>query len=359
MPVTQKDIAMLMGISRQAVAAALEGDGSSRVSARTREKVQKLARELNYIPNAAARKLRGGDSRTIGILAPSGMPHSNTVYAEVCHILRSSAYTVLTMDHAAGELPQLCHQLASCGVCGIIVMDCINTPSKLLPMPDLPIVFCRTKLGWSDIDTDKELTGYLGTKHLLDHGYGRVDFLSGHGTMNSRREQGWKRALQEAGSTGEIISMSEYDGNAARLISRLQESRVRAMFCSNDFLAAKLMRALSASGIRVPEDIALVGCDGFSFVEFTTPSLTTVVQPVHELAQQCVDMLLHRIKEHIHGIILERAVIPPRLWLGGSCGCADHAPELLYQLNTTGNLEKDYRLNFNVSPWEVISTEVN
>ena len=128
--------------------------------------------------------------------------------------------------------------------------------------------------------------------------------------------------------------------------------KIDAIFTPNDLHGAALLQQLTQYGIRVPEDIAMVGCDGFSFVEFTTPSLTTVVQPVHELAQQCVDMLLHRIKEHIHGIILERAVIPPRLWLGGSCGCADHAPELLYQLNTTGNLEKDYRLNFNISPWE-------
>ena len=64
MPVTLKDIAMLSGISRQAVAAALEGDGSSRVSPETRQRVMALAKELNYIPNAAARKLRGGESRT-------------------------------------------------------------------------------------------------------------------------------------------------------------------------------------------------------------------------------------------------------------------------------------------------------
>ena len=355
MPVTQKDIAMLIGISRQAVAAALEGDGSSRVSAKTRERVLKLAKELNYVPNVAARKLKDGNSRTIGLLASPGMPHSNTVYAEVCQILRSYGYTTLTIDYAVGELPQLCNQLAGCGVAGIVVMDSITTPSKLLPLPDLPIVFCRTKLGASDIDVDKEAIGYLGTRHLLEHGYERVYYFGGHSALNIRREQGWARALKEFGKSGKVIYMQDHDGNADKLADYLKQEKVDALFCANDFIGAKIMRSLSRAGIRVPEDIALVGCDGCSFVEFTTPALTTVVQPVHELAQMCVELILHRMKEGINGVILEKKTIQPRLWLGGSCGCPDHAPELLYRLNTTGNLEKDYRLNFNISPWEAKS----
>ena len=113
MSVTLRDIALLSGISRQAVAAALEGDGGSRVSAATRERVRKLARELNYVPNAAARKLRGGHGRTIGLLASPGLMLSNAVYSEICQILRSLGYICLSVDQSTDELPMLCDQLSA------------------------------------------------------------------------------------------------------------------------------------------------------------------------------------------------------------------------------------------------------
>jgi LacI family transcriptional regulator len=357
MPVTQKDIALLKGISRQAVAAALEGDSSSRVSAATREKVLKLARELNYVPNAAARNLRGGKSRTIGILHAPGMPHSSMVYAEICLILRSYGYTTLSMDHAVGELPLRCNQLASCGVCGIIVTDCINTPSKLLPMPDLPIVFCRTKFGWSDVDVDKEMTGYLATSHLIEHGHKNIAYLTSQSAANNRREQGWQRALKSSGAAGRIIEMRQMDGSADQLINVIRDEKITAIFCSNDFLAGNVFGVLSSRNWKIPEDIALVGCDGCSFVQYTAPGITTIIQPVHELAEKCVQMILERIRNHQHGVILERFQIQPRLWIGGSCGCSPKIPEHICRVNTTGNLEKDYRLNLNISPWETAGTE--
>ncbi|MCI5780073.1 MAG: LacI family transcriptional regulator [Lentisphaeria bacterium] len=353
MPVTLKDLAMLIGVSRQAVAAALEDGGSgSRVSARTREKVRKLARELNYVPNAAARKLRGGSGRTVGILASPGMALANAVYAEVCQILRSRGYTCLTVDHAMGELPTLCHQLSACGVDGIVVMDAGEVPGKALRLPDLPIVFCRGRAGGTDLDVDKELTGCLATAHLLAHGHERVHYLTvSTGPGTSLRQQGWARALKEAGRTGMVIELRKLDGSAERLDALLRREKATALFCSNDFIAGKVMRVLTDRNWRIPDDIAVVGCDGHSFVEFTRPALTSVIQPVHALAERCADMLLERIERRIHGVILEGAVIPPRLWIGGSCGCPDRKPETVYRLDTTGNLEKDFRSNLNSSLW--------
>jgi len=352
MPVTLKDIAMLIGISRQAVAAALEGDGSSRVSPETRKKVLALAKELNYIPNAAARKLRGGESRTIGILASLGMPHSNTVFSETCHILRSRGYNCLTMDHASGELPVLCNQLAACGVAGIVVMDVEHTPPKIMPLPELPIVFCRTKYGEADVDVDKVDIGYIATRHLLQHGHKQVYYLAGFSSPSSRRQRGWKQALKDAGADGKVIELRDMDGSADTLEAILKKDGVTALFCSNDFLGAKAIRILRDRNWRIPEDIAVVGCDGHSFVEFTSPSLTTVIQPVHELAEKCAELILNRIANKENGIVLEHVEIPARLWIGGSCGCPERKLEHYYRLNTTGNLEKDYRLNFNSSLWD-------
>ncbi len=353
MPVTMKDIAMLIGISRQAVAAALEGNGGSRVSPETREKVLKLAHELNYIPNAAARSLKGGTTKTIGILASPGTPYSDAVFAEICQILRSHGYSYLAADliPQISELPQVCQALASRGVDGMIVIGASKTPPKYL-MPDIPIVFCRTICGLSDIDIDKEQTGYLGTSHLLEHGHEAVSYLGIHHQGINLRERGWQRALHIHGAKGTRIDLHTLKGSAEQLEKILRKEKVTALFCSNDFLAAKVTRYLNRRGWKIPDDLALVGCDGNSFIEYTTPSISTVIQPLHPLAEQCVELILNRVKNRICGVILERINIAPRLWTGGSCGCPEHPFDLLFRLNCTGTLEKDYRLNFNISLWD-------
>ena len=351
MSVTLKDIALLSGISRQAVAAALEGCGGSRVSEATREKVRKLARELNYVPNAAARKLRGGHGRTIGLLASPGLMLSNAVYSEICQILRSLGYICLSVDQSTDELPVLCDQLSACAVEGIIVLDAANVPGKMMRVPDVPVIFCRSMAGGSDLNVDREAIGYLATKHLLSHGHKAVHYLTIQSNSVGKRRQGWARALKEAGATGKTIELRKLGGDAAALDELLRREKATALFCSNDFLAGKVMRVLQDRSWKVPEDIAIVGCDGHSFIEFTRPALTSVIQPVHELAEKCVNMLLERMEKHIHGVIMESAVIQPRLWIGGSCGCPDRAPETVYRLNTTGNLERDFRRNLNSDLW--------
>lgn len=351
MAVRLKDIALLSGISRQAVAAALEGGGSSRVSERTREKVRKLARELNYVPNAAARKLRGGDGRTVGLLASPGLMISNTVRAEVSSILLSKGYSTLFMAQELEDLPTLCGKLESCGVSGIVVLDAADVPGRLVRVPDLPVIFCRCPSGGYDLNVDRELTGYISTRHLLEHGHKSVFYLTTDCSSGSRRRQGWSRALKEAGAAGRLIELRKLGGDADELERLLRREHVTALFCSNDYLAAKTMRALQDRGWRIPEDMAIVGCDGHSFVEFTRPTLTTVIQPVHELAEKCVDMLLERMARHQCGPVMESIDIPPRLWIGGSCGCPDRSLRTIYQISTTGNLERDHRMNFNASLW--------
>ncbi len=353
MPVTMKDIATLIGVSRQAVAAALEGNGGSRVSPETREKVLKLARELNYIPNVAARSLKGGRTKTIGILSPPGSPYSDAVFAEICQMLRTHGYNFLSSDliPQVSELPQACRSLSSRGVDGIIVLGAPMPPPKTL-IPDLPIVFCRSICGFSDIDIDKEQTGFLGTSHLLEHGHKAVSFLGIHLQANTLRERGWRRALKTRGAGGSHIDLHLLKGSAEQLEKVLRKEKITALFCSNDFLAAKVTRYLTRKGWKVPDDIALVGCDGHSFIEYTTPSIATVIQPLHQVAEKCVDMILDRIKRNICDVVMERINIAPRFRAGGSCGCPEQPFELLFSLNCTGTLEKDYRLNFNISPWD-------
>ncbi len=118
------------------------------------------------------------------------------------------------------------------------------------------------------------------------------------------------------------------------------------MFASNDYVGGKIVKAAIQHGIRVPEDLAVIGCDGYSFTEFNTVSLTTMVQPIRARAKKIAELLEQRIernelKSPSAGIKLE-----PVLHIGGSCGCKEAVINELYQLNTFSLLERDERMNF-------------
>ena len=77
-----------------------------------------------------------------------------------------------------------------------------------------------------------------------------------------------------------------------------------------------------------------------------------MIQPIHQIAEQCAELILERIRKKINGVILSKIDVTPKLWTGGSCGCSEHPIRSLYRINSTGSLEKDYRLNFNHSLWD-------
>ena len=357
MTITMKDIAMLAGVSRQAVSSTLDGNNRSRVSPATREKILKLARQLNYVPNAAARSLNGGKTHAIGILSTNSSPFHSMLLSEVCQILTARGYYSLTgyYDYGTYCSSSALSEMVSRGVDGVIIMNS-NERKALEVHQKVPYVYCSHHHTEFDIGIDNELTGYLGTTHLLDHGHRRVHYLQ----IMSRdpeapshfhlRLEGWRRAHSERGIAVDdemIITLAELDGRGSRLVEALRRKKVTALYASNDYIGCKAMKCLFEYGIRVPEDIALIGCDGHSFTEFMPVSLATLIQPLHPIAEKCVDLLLERIEKtqlHVPPAFLK---IPPRVLPGGSCGCVSRSAEQLYRINTMGSLEKDYLINFN------------
>jgi LacI family transcriptional regulator len=361
MAVTMKDIAMLAGVSQQAVSSALNGNGSSRVAAAKKEKILKLARELNYVPNAAARSLSGGQTKAIGILGAINGGWQNNLNSEICELLISRGYNTLNSHYGVANFcaTKSLTELISRGVDGVIILNSQNK-KELETNQSVPFVYsshCHEH-GY-DVGVDNELTGYIGTRHLLEHGHQRVFYLFPMWQeTNHERADGWRRAHEERGisvSDSMMISMRELDGRVDRLLELLHKNKVTAIFAKNDYMAAKVMKCFYERGIRVPEDIALVGCDGYSFVEFCPVSLTTVVQPIRPVAEITVDLLLKRIADkELHAQFAENK-ISPLLWTGGSCGCRQQPIEQLYRLNTTSSLEKDMKINFNQNIMEVRS----
>ncbi len=214
MSVTMKDIALMAGVSQQAVSAALNGNGHSRVSEKTRSKVLKLAEELNYVPNAAAAALSGKDSKTIGIMA-AGMDGLNGfLVEELTWIFARLGCNTVTTFFAAGFFDEgrAAAELASRGVRGIVVLGASKKATFSLPVP---AVFSFSSLSEQgcDVFTDMERLAGVAVEHLVEkHGHERLAFVSPLADGNEVKYCGFQDSLRKYASSAlcEKISSDGY-----------------------------------------------------------------------------------------------------------------------------------------------------
>lgn len=352
MAVTIKDIAQLAGISFQAVSATLNGNGSSRVSQANRDKIIRIARELNYVPNTVARFLAGGRTGLVGII--TGAAHSiwnNLIAAECSEYLLVRGYASLTSHYIFSDSNQITpyHKLIQHGVDGLIILN--SGEEKTIYELGVPRVFGShyNKCG-HDVGIDNKLTGYIGTKHLLEHGHGKVLYLNIKLYPDDERIRGWRLAHQEKGidiNDDYILSLNQIEGSFEKMMRTLKKLKITAIFASNDYVAGRTMRYLTDRKVRIPEDIAIIGCDGASFTEFCHPPLATVQQPIRPQVEKMVDLLLERIENKELNSPLANIHFEPRLLPNTSCGCQTRPLTSHYRLNSSASLERDLKLNFN------------
>jgi DNA-binding LacI/PurR family transcriptional regulator len=356
MAVTMKDIAMLAGVSRQAVSAVLNGNGSSRVSEDNRQKILRIAEEINYIPNSAARSLKGGPTKTIGLLgAPYASGLNNALMNEISNMLHTKGYNLLSCEYNHGSFSAAggVTELLARGVDGIII---INSEDRHLMEKNqqVPYVFCsHNNFSGYDVGIDNVEGGYIAVKHLIDHGREKICFLSIKDSVDSNSKlKGMLRALSEANieiDTKYFLNLRELNGMSLKLIARLHSLHADAVFCNNDYIAAKLISVLILNGIKVPDDIAVIGYDGYTFSEFAAVPLTTVIQQVRKQAEIATEILLHRIKNNSLRVAPEGINLTPELHCASSCGCACNGLERMFTMNTYPMLEKNLKMNFDIN----------
>lgn len=352
MAVTIKDIAELAGVSFQAVSATLNGNGTSRVSQAKRDRIIEIANQLNYVPNTVARFLAGGRTGIIGII--TGAAHStwnNLIAAECSEYLLVKGYTTLTSHCILDDHNRIApyHRLIQHGVDGLIILN--SGGEKALQELGMPRVFGShyNKCGY-DVGIDNTLTGYIGTRHLLEHGHEKVLYLNIKLNPGDERIRGWYLAHQEKGieiNDDYILSLNQVEGSFEKMMRILKKLKVTAVFASNDYVGGRTMRYFFDQGIRVPDDIAIIGCDGASFVDFCQAPLATVQQPIRPQVEKMVELLLDRIENKELNSPLANINIEPKLLPNASCGCPVRPLLSHYRLNTSASLERDLKLNFN------------
>lgn len=341
MAVTLKDIALLSGVSRQAVSAVLNNSKNIRVSKEKRERILEIAKAENYKPNLSARHLRGIPTKMIGVLMwkhPGAMHRE--LFSEINRKLFEKGYkTYYVETNNAEQTEKAVADFLSRGVEGII-SSYVKFDIKKSECP-VPVVSISLEADEFDIYVDNVVGGYLAGHHLVEHGHKRIALLSTSVTENSRKLHGLKQALNEAGLhfNDNWIAQTGHNMECVdQIIDLIENEKVSAFFATNDYLAGKLLGVLNKLGYRVPEQIAVIGYDGMSFCEFTNPPLTTVIQPIKLLAAKTIEIMSHKIKNKILEPI-EPISIEPKLFIGSSCGCKRDNLDMLYWEGTLATLE--------------------
>jgi DNA-binding LacI/PurR family transcriptional regulator len=302
-----KDIARIAGVSPSTVSRALAN--SPRVSQATRERIQSIARELDYTPSQAARSLVMGSSPIIGVISPTlSDPYIASVMKgleEASHAAGYQRLVASTRGDAAREI-EMVRMLVGHNVGGLIILSSRANGEyhDLLGQIDIPIVFINslhTGEQVYNVATDNEYGGWLAARHLLDQGHDRIAYLSGpeRGRSQTARAAGYRRALEESGLPFEQRLLIPGDGSirAGRKalhwwLNQPQAQRPTAMFCYNDLSALGLLSEAYQQGVSVPDALSVVGFDNVPVAEISIPPLTTVEQRTEELGRLAVTSLL-------------------------------------------------------------------
>jgi DNA-binding LacI/PurR family transcriptional regulator len=317
------DIAKVVGVTQTTVANALAGRGN--VSEATRKRILQCAQDMGYRPNVLARGLAKGKTSTLGFLLPTiANPFYPEIAEEIERIAHAHDYQLLLcnthQDYALGR--QNLDRLVSRWVDGIIVMGSSMDLADLTRQfqNGLPIVLCNWQEnepspGIPFVNVDFRLAGELAAQHLLSLGHRRMAIIVDEPQQTARLE-GFRSALLASGITlqGAMIQQGHStleSGHVAAKNLLASSSRPTAIFATTDWMAVGAMEAVREEGLRIPEDISIIGLDDVIVGAHISPPLTTIAIPKHQLAKEATELLLQQIDRKSDQV--SSFLIPPSL----------------------------------------------
>ncbi|MGW6399710.1 LacI family DNA-binding transcriptional regulator [Streptomyces sp. NPDC055134] len=320
MRVSLKDVAARAGVSIKTVSNVV--NNYQHVTPAMRERVQQAIDELGYRPNLTARHLRQGRTGIIALALPElGNPYFAELAAAVIDAAALHDYIVL-LDHTGGRREQ--EILVSQGFRARVIDGLILSPIELEAedlrerTENVPLVLLGERhydLPYDHIAVDNVAAARTAVRHLIDMGRREVAFIGarrGHSQPAHLRVQGWREELLSAGLSVDdgLIATTEGWGHAdgAAAMTRILETgrRPDAVFAYNDPIAIGAMRVLSERGLRVPEDVAVVGFDDVVEGHFGAVTLTSVSPDKEAIARMAVESVLARLGGQAHE--------PRRVW---------------------------------------------
>jgi len=308
-----KDVAREVGVSTATVSRALRG--LPRVSEETRLRVVSVAERLDYVASPQAASLASGQTRAVGVIVPFV---TRWFYGSVVHgaeeLLREAGYDLLLYnlagDHEARHRVFRTHLLRK-RVDAVMVLSLSPTEEEIASLArlDRPVAIVGARVpGWSSVRIDDVVTAKIAVQHLVDLGHRRIGYVGG--SLENQldfaapldRLTGYRSALAAAGlrlnPVWEVASDFTVRGGLAATRHLLEASpRPTAIFAASDEMAIGAVHAVREVGLRVPDDVSVVGIDDHEMAEFF--ELTTVAQPVHEQGRLAARLLLQAIERGV------------------------------------------------------------
>src|SRR5258708_23408891 len=306
-----KAVAHHIGLTPGTVSAVLNDSPSARsIPQETKNRIHAAAKELNYRPNFFARTLRNKRTYTIGVIAEEiGDSYSSPIISGIEQYLRKREYFFLTVVHRHDPvlLSRYSQLLSERGVEGIITVD--TTVQEAPMLPTVAIAGHRKWKGVTNIVLDHERAAVLALNHFKDLKHERVAFMRGN-PLGADSKDRWEAICRVAAQIGmkmdpDLIVQIDTDDPtpmlgypfAQQLLAR--NKPFTALFAYNDISAIGAIRAFQEHGLRVPQDISVIGFDDIPGTMFQTPSLTTVRQPLNRMGEVAAQTLLERIEGNV------------------------------------------------------------
>ncbi|AFL89161.1 transcriptional regulator [Terriglobus roseus DSM 18391] len=309
MRATLKDIAVAVGVSVITVSKVMRGH--SDIGAETRRKVLEKAKELNFRPNLQARSLVTGKSQLVGLVVPDLLhPYFVEIAQSLAAELRKKGYYLVlsSSEEDRGLEEQQMEHLLALRLDALVVASCASEPPALfgqIQQQGTPLILLDRSFEDFPCDfvgSDNVQMGYLATSHLLSKKRKRIAHIRGPASSIGRgRYQGYRKAFEEVRrklddryvvETSTVDVDSNLEGKLAMTRLLAVDPRPDAVFCYSDPLAIGAIDAILEAGLRVPQDVAVVGCGNLHYDTHLRVPLTSVDQKSRELGMRVAKMLL-------------------------------------------------------------------
>lgn len=318
------DIARLAGVSTATVSKVFNQRGS--ISEETKKKIMQISKELNYQPSVVASALTGKKTYTIGLLIPDLV---NPFFAEMTRNVEDRAHelgfnlVICNTDNDMQKEMTYIQLLRQKSVDGIIIATGVRNDKLLkeLVHEQIPIALIAREMSVltaSTVLVDDFAGGYGAASYLAGLGHKRIAVIAENLSLASSKERvkGYRYALEEAGLVYDEAYVKESDfsleGGSRAASELLDEAEPpTAIFACNDLLAIGAIQAAKQRGIRIPEQLSIVGFDNTILAAISDPPLTTIAQPIQAMGQQVVDLITGEINNP--KAIKQRIVLLPEL----------------------------------------------
>lgn len=308
-----KDIAQAAGVSTSLVSFVLNGKWRQhRISEQVAEKIMKLAKEMNYQPNIMAKSLRAGKSQTIGVVVSD---ISNTFFANLAHHIYSTAdkydYAVIicSTDENAEKTNTLVDNLLHRGVDGIILVPCENSEPVVRKLQEMDFPFVLLDRSFPDLKTsfvrlDSVSASYEATQHLISQGYNHVAMIAYESKIQHMvdRVEGYRNAMIDAGLSDSILVKYVKHGSITKgcqkAIDSIIENSCDAVVTATNNISMECIGYMIDKGIKVPDNLGIVGFDGGRAFDFFYSPISYIKQPLEVMARKATEILIEQIEHN-------------------------------------------------------------